>query len=340
MRKQSLLLTVDYRGRRQAGRDYFQALEMAAALSACHIDVELLNVNQPLESWLGYRPDATLWCLAHDFAPGTRNARRYPGAFAVRRALDHAKRFYIGNHHAAFLRTSSADKIRARKLLRSVVNVPRACVVRRADGLQRASARVERLLELPVVIKRTRDTGGGIGVWLAKDREQLQHALQTGFEEYGPELLAEEFVTGTELTAWIVDSRRGPKPYGLMEIRKAPDRPMLNHAAKRMARPGNARQLRAGAWPVVVVPPRLNAQVLQRAAKAAVRAHSALGLRHYSRVDMIISGNVPRVLEVNGAPKLLSGGLGLIAESLGKPFGQALLDIVSAASDVQRGSPR
>jgi D-alanine-D-alanine ligase len=53
------------------------------------------------------------------------------------------------------------------------------------------------------------------------------------------------------------------------------------------------------------VPARIAADVAARAAEAALAAHSALGLRHLSRVDMIVDGaGTPWFLEANVLPGL------------------------------------
>jgi D-alanine-D-alanine ligase len=190
---------------------------------------------------------------------------------------------------------------------------------------------VLRTLALPVVVKRTRDTGASFGVWLASDDGELGRAFEEGFAGSGSELLVEEFLPGIELTTWVVDSNRGPIVYGIIEIVKPPDRPMFSHAAKRMARPGRHRPLRAGAWPIEVAPPQIDAHSLRQVEQTSLRAHRALGLRHYSRVDLILRDGVPVVLEVNAAPQLLWGSLGVVAAARGHSFGNALLSIIRGA---------
>ncbi len=58
------------------------------------------------------------------------------------------------------------------------------------------------------------------------------------------------------------------------------------------------------------IPARLPAEVAARAAAAAITAHTTLGLRHISRIDMIVDGaGTPWLLEANVLPGLTETSL-------------------------------
>jgi D-alanine-D-alanine ligase len=83
-------------------------------------------------------------------------------------------------------------------------------------------------------------------------------------------------------------------------------------------------------------PARIDDDVAKTAAEVALTVHERLGLRDYSRVDMIIADGVPQFLEVNVAPgitetSLLPQALDAASRDLGTVFAQ----LVHAA--MQRG---
>jgi len=85
------------------------------------------------------------------------------------------------------------------------------------------------------------------------------------------------------------------------------------------------------------VPARLDEEIAQRVAVTAIAAHTALGLRDLSRVDLILdaSGDA-HVLEVNVAPGMTETSLLPMAVSAaGLDFGKVLANLVARA--VQRG---
>jgi D-alanine-D-alanine ligase len=85
------------------------------------------------------------------------------------------------------------------------------------------------------------------------------------------------------------------------------------------------------------VPARLDPEVAERVADTAIAAHSALGLRDLSRVDLIVDeGGAPYVLEVNGAPGMTETSLlPMAVAAAGLDFGKLLATLVNRA--VARG---
>lgn len=139
-------------------------------------------------------------------------------------------------------------------------------------------------IPLPVVIKPA-DQGSSLGVSLVREPRALAEALaQAG--AFSRSVLIEEFVAGRELTVGVVGDRALPA----VEIRA--HQPFFDYTAKYT--PGMTDYL---------VPAPL-APLLERAVQeAALAAHRALGCRHLSRADMILTPDgVPVVLELNTIP--------------------------------------
>ncbi|MDQ7819257.1 MAG: D-alanine--D-alanine ligase [Armatimonadota bacterium] len=186
------------------------------------------------------------------------------------------------------------DKWRSRQLFeRQGIPVPRYLSVREDDWRDRA--RVRRLvgdsLGYPCVVKPNAQ-GSTIGVSLVRRPADLDRAVDLAFG-YGPVVLIEEYVAGTEITVGILDDPETGRPVPLPVIEIVPHDEFYTYRAKYA--PGGSDH---------VIPARVPEAVARRAQEAAVRAHQALGCEGMSRVDMIARGEDAVVLEVNTIPGL------------------------------------
>ena len=136
----------------------------------------------------------------------------------------------------------------------------------------------------PLVVKPTQQ-GSSLGVSIVHQEAQLRAAL-TMAGRYGPRVLIEEFIAGSELTVGVF----GDEPLPVVEVR--PSRPFFDYTAKYTAGLTN-----------YLVPAPLDPDVAAAVQDAGLRAHRALGCRHLSRTDLILGADrVPIVLEVNTIP--------------------------------------
>jgi D-alanine-D-alanine ligase len=165
-------------------------------------------------------------------------------------------------------------------------------------------------LGLPVVIKPACE-GSTIGISIARTETELAPAIANA-AAYGPHVLAEEFVTGVEITAGILGNRN-PEVLPLVEI--VPAGGFYDYEAKYT--PGATDE---------IVPARIADRDVERARELAVAAFEALGCRGMARVDMIVGPQGPTVLEVNTIPGLTETSLvPRAAQAAGISF-PALLD--------------
>jgi D-alanine-D-alanine ligase len=154
---------------------------------------------------------------------------------------------------------------------------------------------VSRSMTLPVVVKPAR-SGSAQGVTIVKKQDQLNRAMIDAYV-YCDVAIIEDFVDGTELAVGVIDLGSGPVALPAVEIK-----PRSGHF-------GFEERYIAGETDYFV-PARLTKTVAAKAAKMAVAAHEALGLRHLSRVDMIIDAKgVPWFLEANVLPGLTETSL-------------------------------
>lgn len=142
----------------------------------------------------------------------------------------------------------------------------------------------------PLVVKPAQG-GSSQGVTIVTDREDLPRAMVEAYT-YWDVALIEQRITGTEIAIGVLDTGDGPVALPPVEIE--PRSGVYGYSARYTA--GETR---------FYTPARIPDDVAARAADEALRAHHALGLRHLSRVDLIVDGaGTPWFLEVNVMPGL------------------------------------
>jgi D-alanine-D-alanine ligase len=178
------------------------------------------------------------------------------------------------------------------------------------------AAEIQETLGLPVVVKPACE-GSTIGITIARTAGELPAALEHA-AAYGPHVLAEQFVPGTEITAAILGNRNA-QVLPLVEI--VPAGGFYDYHAKYT--PGATEE---------VVPARIADDVAARARDMALTAFEALGCRGVARVDMITGPAGPVVLEVNTVPGMTETSLvPRAAEAAGMSFARLLDRIIELA---------
>jgi len=150
---------------------------------------------------------------------------------------------------------------------------------------------VEAVLGLPVVVKAS---GGGssLRLVLAHDREELESAIEEG-RSWNDVVLFERYVPGRELTVGILGDQALP----VGEI--IPAHELFDYACK--YQPDLAQE---------VFPADVPAHVAEHLQGLALRAHRALRMRDFSRVDFILDeGGRPWCLEANALPGMTANSL-------------------------------
>jgi D-alanine-D-alanine ligase len=145
-------------------------------------------------------------------------------------------------------------------------------------------------LGTPLVVKPAKG-GSAQGVTIVESPEELPHAMVDAYT-YSDVALIERKIEGTEVSVAVIDTGDGPEALPAVEIE--PVNGVYSFDARY-----NAGETR------FYVPARLDPEVSARVAETATRAHSALGLRHLSRIDLIVDAEgVPWFLEANVLPGL------------------------------------
>ena len=138
--------------------------------------------------------------------------------------------------------------------------------------------------ELPVVVKPIA-SGSSIGVYIAHDRPELEHALQESVKLGGRTVL-EQYVSGREIQVALLENRALPS------IEIIPNEGFYDYENK--YQPGAARE---------VCPAQIPQEWEKRLGEAALKVFHILGLGVYSRADFIVTEDgTPYFLEINTLP--------------------------------------
>lgn len=257
---------------------------VADSLAEHGITVELRDPDASLLSYLrSTRPDV-VW-------PALHGASGEDGA--LRGLLDFIGIPYVGSRAEAS--RLAWDKPTAKTIVgRAGVSTPASITLPR-DAFRELGANsiLEEISDEfsgPLVVKPAQG-GSAQGVTIVEDRSLLPRAMVDAYT-YCDVALIEQRITGTEIAIGIIDSGDGPVALPAVEIE--PLSGVYSFEARY-----NAGETR------FYVPARIADDVASRAAEAALTAHRALGMRHLSRVDLIVDGaGTPWFLEANVLPGL------------------------------------
>jgi D-alanine-D-alanine ligase len=178
---------------------------------------------------------------------------------------------------------------------------------------------VKRALGLPVIVKAAAG-GSSLRLILAHDEDELQAAIDESLE-WDDVVLFERYVPGRELTVGVV----GGAPLPIGEI--VPANEIFDYECK--YQPGMAEE---------IFPADIPDELAQRLRRLAVRAHVALRLRDYSRIDFILDeAGVPWCLEANAAPGMTQNSLLPKAGRAGGISFSELCDRIVGLAQTRRG---
>ncbi len=241
---------------------------------------------------------------------------------ALREVLDLVGLPYVGSAPEAC--RTAWDKPAAKSVVRRAgLSTPDAVVLPHAAFRELGAAAVlDRLVDrlgLPLMVKPARG-GSALGCSAVHDADELPAAMVQCFG-YGEAALVERFVAGTEVAVTVLDTGDGPRALPAVEVR--PLSGVYDYAAR----------YTAGATEYFA-PARLDPAVANAVADVAVQAHSALGLRDLSRVDLVVDdAGTPWLLEVNVAPGMTETSLlPMAVEAAGLSIGAVLRQLLGQAA--------
>jgi len=192
------------------------------------------------------------------------------------------------------------DKPVAKTLLaRAGVSTPAAVALPHATfrelGAAEVLAGIRELLGLPLIVKPTKG-GSALGASLVKSAEEFPSAMVGAFA-YSDVALMEQCIVGTEVAISVLDTDDGPMALPPVEI--VPQAEIYDYNARYTA--GTTE---------FFVPARVPSDIAAECARVALLAHEVLGLRDWSRTDVIVDASgTPWFLETNAAPGMTETSL-------------------------------
>lgn len=183
---------------------------------------------------------------------------------------------------------------------------------------------VQELLGMPVMIKPA-NQGSSIGMYKVADLKDLAIAFENAFK-WDEQVLVESFIHGRELTAGVLGLRE-LTALPIVEIRPSPSYTFFDYEAKYQK--GATQEL---------CPAPIPEEIAHKAQELAIKAHRALGLRGYSRTDMILTeANELFVLETNTIPGMTPTSLlPQAAQAIGISFSELLDRLIEMALTARR----
>lgn len=199
---------------------------------------------------------------------------------SIQRLLERRGIPYTGSGPAGC--KASYDKYRTKKVLKeNRISTAEFTLIRDSNWERRLKA-----FPLPFFVKPLED-GSSLGIFCVEDLQNSKRVIKRALSRYGC-LLAEKKIFGREFTVGVL----GNKPLPVIEIK--PRRTFYDYRSK------YTKGLCS-----FLVPAPIPDKTKKRIQKCGMRVHKALGLRDFSRVDMIVNKDGrPYVLEANSIPGL------------------------------------
>ena len=211
----------------------------------------------------------------------------------IQRILDQAGIPYTGSDASSSART--LNKILTHMALKDEgLPMPTAIAFSLSDEMTtlEIARQVFELMGPPYVVKPPSD-GASLGIAISKTFNDLPNAIGDALDVYGT-VLVEEYIIGHQVSVGILNDFRNEEVYAL------PPAHIVTHEPSLMIYHDHHH---SGTWDIRV-PSQFTHDEKDELMHIAKTAHSALGLSHFSRADMILSNHGPYLLEVNSIPGL------------------------------------
>jgi len=241
---------------------------------------------------------------------------------AVREVLELVGVPYVGTN-AVSCRASFDKALAIPRVAHAGLAVPKRVVLPqemfRDLGAATLLSLIESRLGLPLFVKPS-SSGSALGASRVDRIEDLPTALVNAYS-YGRVAVVEEFIPGVEVAVPVFDLGAGPIAFPPVEIR--PDSGLYDFEARYIA----------GAT-TYVCPAELSDDVIEACKDLAVCAHTTLGLRDFSRADIIVRNGQPVFIESSVAPGMTETSLvPLSLETAGEHFSDVLGELVRIAAN-------
>lgn len=146
---------------------------------------------------------------------------------------------------------------------------------------------VSQVNNYPVIVKPARE-GSSVGLYLCKNREELEEAVK----KLHGKIIIEEYIKGEELTSGVIEGE------SLGVLRIVPSHEMYDYESKYL--PGGSFH---------EFPAKIDKKAYEEAVSFSLKIHEVLGLEGISRSDFILKDGLCYFLEVNTCPGMTETSL-------------------------------
>ncbi|MAF59781.1 MAG: D-alanine--D-alanine ligase [Candidatus Pacebacteria bacterium] len=214
----------------------------------------------------------------------------------LQKLLDQLRVPYTGS--GALASAFAMNKVKAKEYAKGIgMKTAQHIVVEMNDNLVKELSEIFRTFPQPCVIKPL-DRGSSVGVIISRTHADLVDGVHKSLE-HSSKVLIEEYISGREATCGVLENYRGEKNYSMLPIEIIPpkEKDFFDYEAKYT---GITQE---------ICPGNFTDKEKEEIQGMAKLIHEALGCRHYSRSDFIISPRGIYYLETNTLPGLTSESL-------------------------------
>ena len=213
------------------------------------------------------------------------------------------------------------DKVMTKRILLSHgLPTPRFAVLDAKTATREELRLVPDDLGLPLMLKAPHE-GSTIGISKVAGYSDMQEGFAL-CAKYDDVVLAEEFISGRELTVAVLGAGRNARALPIVEIRA----PQGNYDYEHKYFSDDTQYL---------CPAPLDAALTQRIQSLAVRAYNAVGCKGWARVDFMLraADDEPFLLEINTSPGMTGHSLvPMSAKVAGLSYEDLCVEILKSAS--------
>ena len=175
------------------------------------------------------------------------------------------------------------------------LQVPKGEVIAGSENMFEIAFQLFHNRHMPVIVKPV-SGGSSVATKVVRTYDELRNALVDA-SQYG-DVLVEDFISGKEATVCVVDSSIPGESFVLYPIEVVPaGKGIFDYESKYS---GESQE---------ICPGRFTLSTHSTLRELALKAHHAIGARHYSRSDFIVGNEDIYLLEINTLPGLTENSL-------------------------------
>lgn len=145
-------------------------------------------------------------------------------------------------------------------------------------------------LPLPFVVKPANE-GSTIGISIVRKKQEMARAMRTA-RRYDRKVLIEEYIKGSEITVGMVNGKTLP----VIEVK--PSSGFYDFHAKYTK-----------GMTEYIIPAKIKRTIANRARRIALKTYETFELSGCARIDMLVKGNDPLVIDINTSPGMTETSL-------------------------------